>query len=42
GGRLGIGGKVGLVQSAFKKIFNAEDSFATDGSQFDHLFADGE
>ena len=42
GGRLGIGGKVGQVQAAFKKIFNAEESFATDGSQFDHLFADGE
>jgi glyoxylase-like metal-dependent hydrolase (beta-lactamase superfamily II) len=42
GGRTGIGANVGTVQATFKKIFNAEDAFATDGSQFDHLFADGE
>jgi len=30
------------VQAIFKRIFNPEPSFATDGSQFDHLFADGE
>lgn len=42
GGRLGIGSNVGTVQAAFKKIFNVEDAFATDGSQFDHLFQDGE
>lgn len=42
GGKTGIGANVGKVQETFKKIFNAEDAFATDGSQFDHLFADGE
>ena len=42
GGRVGIGGNVGTVQQTFTKIFNAGDDFATDGSQFDHLFRDGE
>jgi glyoxylase-like metal-dependent hydrolase (beta-lactamase superfamily II) len=42
GGRLAIGDRVGLVQATFKKIFNAEPAFRTDGSQFDHLFRDGE
>ena len=42
GGKTGIGVNVGTVQATFKKIFNAEDAFATDGSQFDRLFADGE
>jgi glyoxylase-like metal-dependent hydrolase (beta-lactamase superfamily II) len=42
GGRLAIGDHVGAVQSAFKKIFNIEPDFRTDGSQFDHLFRDGE
>jgi len=30
------------VQAIFKRIFNPEPGFATDGGQFDHLFADGE
>jgi glyoxylase-like metal-dependent hydrolase (beta-lactamase superfamily II) len=30
------------VQQVFKTLFNAEPGFATDGRQFDHLFADGE
>ncbi|MEC9345403.1 MAG: MBL fold metallo-hydrolase [Pseudomonadota bacterium] len=42
GGRTGIGDAVNIVQGVFKTIFNAEASFATDGRQFDHLFADGE
>jgi len=42
GGRLAIGDHVGAVQAAFKKIFNLEPEFRTDGSQFDHLFRDGE
>jgi glyoxylase-like metal-dependent hydrolase (beta-lactamase superfamily II) len=42
GGRLAIGDHVGAVQSAFKKIFNTEPEFRADGSQFDHLFRDGE
>ena len=42
GGQLAIGDHVGAVQSAFKRIFNTEPEFRTDGSQFDHLFRDGE
>lgn len=42
GGAIAIGENIKTVQSVFKKIFNLEASFATDGSQFDKLFADGE
>ncbi len=42
GGRIGIGGRLPTVQGVFKKIFHLEPEFATDGSQFDHLFADDE
>ncbi|WP_243050512.1 MBL fold metallo-hydrolase [Dyella sp. RRB7] len=42
GGRLGIGEHIRSVQQTFGKLFNAEDGFAHDGSQFDHLFKDGE
>lgn len=42
GGAIGIGENIKTVQAVFKKIFNLEPSFATDGSQFDKLFADGE
>jgi len=42
GGRTGIGEHIRTVQGVFKDVFNAEKSFRTDGSQFDHLFADGE
>lgn len=42
GGRIGIGAGIRQVQATFKGVFNLEDSFATDGSQFDHLFADDE
>jgi glyoxylase-like metal-dependent hydrolase (beta-lactamase superfamily II) len=42
GGRTGIGDRIGVVQDTFRKVFNAEAGFAADGSQFDHLFADGE
>ena len=42
GGRLAIGAGVTAVQAAFAKIYNAEPTFRADGSQFDHLFADGE
>jgi glyoxylase-like metal-dependent hydrolase (beta-lactamase superfamily II) len=41
GGQTAIGSAVTLVQSVFKGLFNAEDSFAPDGSQFDVLFDDG-
>lgn len=42
GARVGIGAGIRDVQRTFKPIFNLDDNFATDGSQFDHLFADGE
>jgi glyoxylase-like metal-dependent hydrolase (beta-lactamase superfamily II) len=42
GGRIGVGERVREVQRIFKGIFNAGPEFATDGSQFDHLFTDGE
>lgn len=42
GGRIAIGAGIREVQATFKPIFNLEPSFATDGSQFDHLFEDGE
>jgi len=41
GGRIAIGSHVAAVQEAFKGVFNIED-LATDGSQFDHLFEDGD
>lgn len=40
GGQIGIGDRVGEVQNAFAGVFNAGDDFATDGRQFDRLFAD--
>lgn len=42
GGRTGIGHRITRVQEIFGRVFNAGPTFATDGSQFDHLFADGE
>jgi len=42
GGRVGIGARITEVQRIFKDVFNLERTFNTDGSQFDHLFADGE
>lgn len=42
GGRIAIGEHIPDVQKIFAGIFNVEPEFATDGSQFDHLIADGE
>lgn len=42
GGRIAIGENIRTVQATFKKVFNLERTFLPDGSQFDHLFADGE
>jgi glyoxylase-like metal-dependent hydrolase (beta-lactamase superfamily II) len=42
GGKIGIGDKITVVQEVFGKVFNAGTDFARDGSQFDHLFHDGE
>jgi glyoxylase-like metal-dependent hydrolase (beta-lactamase superfamily II) len=42
GGRLAIGEHIRDVQQTFGKLFNAGPAFRSDGSQFDHLFKDGE
>ena len=42
GGKVAIGDHISVVQGVFKNIFNFENTFATDGSQFDHLLKDGE
>lgn len=42
GGRMAIGEHIREVQAGFAKVFNFERSFVPDGSQFDHLFKDGE
>jgi glyoxylase-like metal-dependent hydrolase (beta-lactamase superfamily II) len=41
GGKTGIGRNVAAVQETFKGVFNI-GNLATDGSQFDHLFEDGD
>ena len=40
GGSIGIGKHICSVQKTFKYLFNLENEFKTDGSQFDHLFVD--
>ena len=42
GGKTAIGDHITAVQGVFKSIFNLEPGFKQDGSQFDHLFKDGE
>lgn len=42
GGRLGIGEYIRDVQDTFGRLFNAGPGFRCDGSQFDHLFKNGE
>ena len=42
GGKLAIGKGIIRVQDVFGKLFNAGTDFERDGSQFDHLFTDGE
>ena len=42
GGKIGIGGRITQVQKVFKGIFNLEPGFQQDGSQFNHLFQEGE
>ena len=41
GGQIGIGRHICAVQKAFKEIFNAKD-LNIEGTEFDHLFDDGE
>lgn len=42
GGQIAIGKGIVQVQEIFRTVFNLGGDFATDGSQFDHLFADNE
>lgn len=42
GGKIGIGEHIVIVQEVFGKIFNVGTEFQRDGSQFDHLFAEGD
>ncbi|MEQ8354261.1 MAG: MBL fold metallo-hydrolase [Kiloniellaceae bacterium] len=42
GGKVAIGARIDQVQGVFKKVFNVEPEFPTDGRQFDKLFEDGE
>ncbi|MFM0725883.1 MBL fold metallo-hydrolase [Paraburkholderia strydomiana] len=42
GGKIAIGAHVTRVQDVFGRLFNVGARFAHDGSQFDHLLADGE
>jgi len=37
GGKIAIGDQITQVQDIFGNLFNAEDGFARNGSQFDHL-----
>ena len=42
GGKIAISEHIREVQATFKKLYNLERTFLPDGSQFDHLFKDGE
>ncbi len=42
GARIAIGRGITQVQRRFRDIFNLGEHFPVDGSQFDHLFKDGE
>lgn len=42
GGRTGIGEHIAAVQEVFQRVFHLEAGFRHDGSQFDHLFREGE
>ncbi len=42
GGVIAIGEHIAKVQEIFGELFNSGTDFATDGSQFDHLFHDDE
>lgn len=42
GGKIAIGRAIITVQNVFGTVFNAGSEFARDGSEFDHLFDDGD
>ena len=42
GGEIAIGERIRAIQEVFAKVFNEGKRFRRDGSQFDHLFSDGD
>lgn len=42
GGKIAIGAHITQVQTVFKSLFHLEAQFATNGSQFNHLFEENE
>lgn len=42
GGKIAIGEHIVTVQQVFGQLFNAGNEFQRDGSDFDHLFSDGD
>lgn len=42
GGRVAIGNHIKTVQHVFKGVFNLEESFSVDGTQFDYLLGEDE
>ncbi|MEX0729765.1 MAG: MBL fold metallo-hydrolase [Aquisalimonadaceae bacterium] len=42
GGKLAIGERIRDVQAIFRDVFNIEKEFLPNGSDFDHLFSDGD
>ena len=42
GGKIAIGDHITTVQKVFAGVFNLEEGFRQDGSQFDHLIKEGE
>jgi glyoxylase-like metal-dependent hydrolase (beta-lactamase superfamily II) len=42
GGKIAIGSEIASVQQVFAELFNEANDFPCDGSQFDHLFDDGD
>jgi glyoxylase-like metal-dependent hydrolase (beta-lactamase superfamily II) len=42
GGKIAIGNQITQVQDIFGNLFNAEEAFSRNGSQFDHLLAANE
>jgi glyoxylase-like metal-dependent hydrolase (beta-lactamase superfamily II) len=42
GGKIAIGRDISAVQEVFGRVFNEGTQFPRDGSQFDHLFGDGD
>ena len=42
GAKVAIGDRIATVQQVFGRLFNAGPAYATDGSQFDRLLADGD